>query len=400
MEQKEPTKFDSINLPMVIKSLPIIDDLIIEGKITEESLTTIKQLNGIFPKMQVGNLTLSEVEKILLYIYEIETMPREKIWEIIKPYFGSVFARDLGSDYPKMTDVSKRMNNNQSYIPTMERLQIIAKRMLDGRTDLFKYNVELGLNQFTFSDNPIRLLLILIKIQKEMYIKRKGINPNAYFSNFKQLVETHSNLMMNVRADDKTGHDFFGSQYSQIDNNMRMYKSLMYRSFLGLPLTTEQVQHMLNITDHYKDTLKLVFIVNPNDRDIFEKQFVRNKKDVEQAVMEVQYMFSDSVNVTNAYKGIPDGKKNIIKQFGKNRIKRVFSTNATEIINRIYMPKGKDLNAIYKKGLNNTMLSEYIRSYFNMKDRLSEEAKAQNEALPNKHKLVIEYFYSILNRYV
>lgn len=227
----ESDRFAIINKPIDLPRIPTIYDIRIDGNLPESIELIINNLSEVYPKASFDNLTPLEIIEIQKDNINSKNMSREEIWKTIKPFFNSVFTLQLGDILPKMKEISKRSDNNPDYVPTYEHLVIIAKRILDARRDLFASNIDLNAKRFNHIDNPIEFLLMLMKVQREMYPKRNEKISETFFTKFKFLIQSHAELMVKLNMNGKTGDDFFGSKYTKLRNELRMLKGVSYNSF-------------------------------------------------------------------------------------------------------------------------------------------------------------------------
>jgi hypothetical protein len=218
----EPDRFMVLNKPIDLPRIPTIYDIRTEGGLSENDELVIAKLSEIYPKVSFDNLTPSEAAVIHNDNANSKNMTREEIWKEIKPFFNSVFNLQLGDLLSKMTEIARRSDNNPDYLPTMEWLVVIAKRILDARKDLFIYNVDLNVKRFNHIDNPIEYLLMLMKVQREMYPKRNKKVSETFFTKFKLLIQSHAELMVKLKMSGQAGDDFFGSKYNKIRDELRI----------------------------------------------------------------------------------------------------------------------------------------------------------------------------------
>lgn len=332
--QTEQDKYVALSRPIDLPRIPTVYDLKIENKLSESDKLVLADLSKMYQKFNFDNITPQEAIEIQNHSTDIKSLSREEIWKAIKPFFNSVFNRDLGDLTSKMTEIARRLDNDPNHLPTMEWLTIIAERILHSRIDLYQYNIDLKARMFNHCDNPIETLLMLMKVQKEMYPKRNKKLSDTYFSKFILLMQSHSELMIKLKIKNQKGEDFFGSKYDKIRASLRVLKGISYISFGGKPLTMAQQTSLLNIIDDYKKTLEMIFLYNPDDKILFNEPLVRPIKDERLASLEVYHSFDDSPNGEAKYR------------FNKLNTQKTCS----EIINSIFIGSGhnKQMTMIYK----------------------------------------------------
>jgi len=339
------------------------------------------------------------------------------VWALLKPWFNSVFMRDLGVLHSTMKGIQTRICNDVKYTPNREMLNVIAKRILDGRRDLYNHNIDFGIKQFVAVGDSISFLLLLLKARAEMFPKRTKIttansdvasNPQTYFAKFRLLIESHAELMLKLKTDGKVGSDFFGKRYKDVDNNLRMLKNIMYRGYRGRPLTNEQHIPIINIFDDYKRILQLVFMVSEENQLLYDVKVDRPKLDVRMAALEIYYIFTDSV-LLDRWKNIPTdpksiGKKPVVKTFGKNRIKRDNDIRtACECINIIIGNIGSyqyRFPEVFRKSIPNDSLEKYLSEFFALDDVAKSKRIKEAVDIEPTRKLITEYFFEIINKYI
>ena len=385
----ESDKSLEISKPLDLPRIPTIADSKVEGKLSKEDEITILQLLEAYPKTNFDNITSDEARELVQYSAITQKMSREEIWKLIKPYFPSVFGDILGDKLPKMQEIQKRSEDNPSYTPTMEWLIEISRRIIHMRKDLFKYNIDFRAQIFEHKEKPIDFLLMLIKAQREMYPKRKTNLSEAFFSKVQLLIQNHSELILKLKLINKKGEDFFGSKYAKTKDSLKILKGIMYLSFQGKPLTIKQQSLLINIIDDYKKSLDMVFIVNPDDKDFYDKALIRPKKDVKFASLETYHVFDDSSVSSKGF-----------------RIKGISTDiSACEIVNSIFLKiiLGKSMNVIYKNGIQVQNLEDYIKQYFLFKkssDRYIIRQKALNTFDNTGQHKIVGIFFDILDKYM
>ena len=384
----ESDRFAIINKPIDLPRIPTIYDIRIDGNLPESIELIINNLSEVYPKASFDNLTPLEIIEIQKDNINSKNMSREEIWKTIKPFFNSVFTLQLGDILPKMKEISKRSDNNPDYVPTYEHLVIIAKRILDARRDLFASNIDLNAKRFNHIDNPIEFLLMLMKVQREMYPKRNEKISETFFTKFKFLIQSHAELMVKLNMNGKTGDDFFGSKYTKLRNELRMLKGVSYNSFGGRPLTIKQQTTLINIIDDYKKTLELIFTFSDDDRMFFNQHLFRPNKNDKLASLEIYHTFDDSSNNRSS-----------------QRFKELsYGSTSCEIINSIYLSGnyGKPLDNIYKNSISMQNLTDYVCKYFSLAEKSERDIKREN-AINKKtttQKIIIGMFFDILDKYL
>lgn len=376
-------RFAEISKPLDLPRIPTISDLKIDDELLEKDKLVIAELSEIHPKLKMDNVTTIEADIIQKYGIAAKEMDRVEVWRLIKPFFNSVFHNDLGDLSSKMTEIARRSDNNVDYVPTYEWLKIIAQRILNGRPDLFTYNVGLGIKRYDQVENPIETLLILMKVQKEMFPKRKKKVSATYISKFQVLIQSHAELMIKLKIGIQTGDDFFGSKYSKVKDDLKVLKAISYGSLGGKPLSVKQQTELINIIDEYKKTLEMIFTFNPEDRDLFNQELLRPAKNISLASLEIYHTFDDSATTNRQY-----------------RFKAIVGTTASEIINSIFIDANSLKHNIYKNGISLIHLNDYIEEYFSFEKK--DLHIIRKKALSNKNMMqtiIIGQFFDILDKY-
>ena len=377
----------ALSIPIVIPRIPTIYDLNFEGKLPEKYVGILGDLNLMYPKISFDNLTPLETVQVRDYYSTIKGMSRSDIWKIIKPFFSCVFTTTLGDYHSKMLEIARRSDNNPDYLPTYDWLVIISQKIINVREDLFKRNIDLNAKRYDTLTNPIETLLMLIKVQAEMFPKRSSGLTETFFSKFNLLILSHAELMLKLKSGSRTGEDFFGSKYNKIKDDLKTLKSISYMAYGGKPLSIKQQASVVNIIDDYKNTLDLIFAYNEDDKILFNTPFIRPAKDEALATLEVYHTFDDSATTRNGA-----------------RCKIIFnSPTSCETINSIFI---KDMGNIaqqnnYRNGISMINLTEYIKQYFRFSK--SDRIIIQNKAMDVKYnyqKKLIELFFNVLERYL
>jgi hypothetical protein len=378
---------ETIGLPRI----PTISDMKLDGSLVKEDVEVIEKLSVIHPKSSFDNLTPTEARQLVAYSGVVSKMSEKEIWHIIKPYFQSIFNEILGDELSKMRDIEKRMNNKADYVPTMEWIIKICRRIIHARRDLFKYNIDFSAKAFDYRENPVDYLLMLMKAQKEFYPKRNTKLSEAFFSKIQLLIKAHAELMIKLKLKGQEGDDFYGSRYPKIRDNMRTLKALTYESLSGKPLTIKQQTLLINVIDEYKSSLGLIFTANYNDKALFDQELVRPIKNVSTAALEIYYSFDDSA----------------VSSKGASFKNAVSLPSACELINAVYIKNadGKPLAFAYKNKISMIHLEEYIGNYFllNQIDRVAEEERVLSDITQRfkpVYSKVVKLFFEILNKYI
>ena len=378
-------RFADLSEPFDLPRIPTISDLKEDDFLSENDKLVIIGLSEIHPKLNFDNVTPAEAIEIKKYNDVAKSMDRIEVWRLIKPFFAAVFNKDLGDLTPKMLEIAKRSDNDPNYVPTYEWLQKIAKRILDGRADLFSFNIDLGLKRYSHIENPLETLLILMKVQKEMFPKRKVKVSDTFMSKFQLLIQSHAELMIKLKISIQTGDDFFGSKYGRVKDDLKVLKAISYMSFGGKPLSIKQQTALINLIDEYKKTLEMIFTFSQEDRDFFNKELLRPVKDVKLASLEIYHTFDDSATTRGAY-----------------NFKMVSGdTTACEIINSIFIDANLLKNRIYKNGISMQHLTDYIEEYFSFD--VTDMHIIRQKAISNKNTMqstIIKQFFDILDKYI
>lgn len=383
-----PDRFMIIKQPIELPRIPTIYDMREDGNLPESTIIILNELFEVYPKTNFDNLTPAEIIQIKNDNINSKNMCRKDIWNKMKPFFNSVFSLQLGDSLSKMKEIAKRTENNPDYVPTYEWLNIIAKRIIDARADLFKSNIDISAKRFNHNENPIEFLFMLMKIQKEMYPKRNKKISETFFTKFTFLIQSHAELMIKLKMNNKSSDDFFGSKYNKVRDELRKLKSICYNSFGGKQLTIKQQSSLINIIDDYKKTLELIFMFNDDDRVFFNQELSRPYKDVELAALEIYHTFDDSSNNRSS-----------------QRLKEMsYNSTSCEIINSIYLLDnyGRQMNNIYKNSISMTNLYDYIRNYFSI-DNESDRNIIRENIIYKKtisEKIIIVLFFDILDKYL
>ena len=383
----ETDKFLAINRVLDLPRLPTIGDRMMEGALSVNCVVTLEKLGVAYPKLVFDNLTEVEAGQVLEYSYVVSKMSRWELWEIMKPFFSAVFKENLGDLLPKMKEISKRMENKADYCPTSEWLVIIAQRILYGRKDLFQYNINLSTRMFDNRENPIDILLMFIKVQREMYPKRNNKLAETFIERFKVLIKNHAELMVKLKIDDRAGSDFFGSGNTRVNDGLRKLKRMVYSGYGGKPFTEGMQTEMLLIMEDYRHTLELVFMYDSDDKAVYERSLCRVNKEIKLSSLEVFYMYDDSSTTRKDY------------VFSMN----TYQASSAEIINSIYIkyPTGQSMNSVYRNGISTENLKEYIGQYFGF-DKIKDRNIIRQRELSGGntiHRAITNGFYDILDSY-
>jgi len=383
---KGPDKSAAVSKPLDLPRIPTIDDLRIENKLTESDILTIRKLDEIYPKISFDNITPAEALDLEKYGEIVGKMSRAEIWKAIKPYFFGVFKVSLGDQFSKMTDIAKRSEHNPDYLPTMEWIKVIAGRILQARHDLFSFNVDMKIRKFDYRENPIAALLMLMKVQKEIYPKRKNKISENNTAKFKELAEAHAELMIKLKMHNKTGEDFFGSKYFTIKDRLRKMRSLSFKTFWGKSLTIDQQTNLITIIDDYQKTLGMIFTYNNEDEEFYNMPLCRPANDIKLAALEMYYMFDDSCTNNRAL------------------MYKAYNTEPTacEIINSLYITGelNRPISRIYKNGISMDGLAEYIEQYFSF-DQMDRFIIRQKSIAtkPTTYTKILELSFDLLDKY-
>ncbi len=378
---------ETIGLPRI----PTILDMKLDGSLLNEDSEAVSKLSIIHPRSSFDNLTPNEAKQLVAYSDVVSNMSREEIWSLIKPYFQSIFNEGLGDKLSKMREIEKRMNNKSDYVPTMEWIIEICRRIINARRDLFKYNIDFGARPFDYRDNPVDYLLMLMKAQKEFYPKRNTKLSIAFFSKIQLLIQAHAELMIKLKLKSQGGDDFYGSRYPKVRDNMRMLKRFTYESLSSRPLTVRQQSLLINVIDEYKSCLGLIFTASYEDKELFDQELVRPPNNISIAALELYFTFDDSS----------------ISVAGANLKSNSSIPSSCEIINSLYLKSetGKSMAFAYKNKISMIHLEEYIGNYFLLKEsdrRIS--TKKGVDGVCNRYKTMYnkipELFFNILNKYV
>jgi len=363
-----------ISKPLDLPILPTIaDEKMKRGGLSKELQFIILDLSKIYKsanKINFDNVTPEEIREIKKYTDLTSNITREDLWGIIKPYFGSVFNTPLGDKLSKMNEIKKR-SEKPDYTPTMEWLNEISQRIIQGSPSLFKFNIDFGARQFDFREKPIDFLLLLIKAQKEMYPKRNLNLTEAFFAKVRLLIQSHSELIVKLRMVNKRGEDFYGSKYLVVKNSLKTLKGIMYFTFNERPLSIKQQSAMINIIDAYRKTLDMVFVVDADERAFYDKPLIRPKKDIKIALLEIYNIF-DSPNLYTC-----------------------------ETINSIFL-KTPSLG-INKTGISMQHLEGYIQEYFSFEkitDRYIIRQKTLGRLVGIGQDKIVMGFFNILDSYM
>lgn len=381
-------RFMIIKQPIELPRIPTIYDMREDGNLPESTIVILNELLEVYPKTNFDNLTPAEIIQIKNDNINSKNMGRNDIWNKMKPFFNSVFSLQLGDSLSKMKEIAKRTENNPDYVPTYEWLNIIAKRIIDARADLFKFNIDINAKRFNHNENPIEFLFMLMKIQKEMYPKRNKKISETFFTKFTFLIQSHAELMIKLKINNKSSDDFFGSKYNKVRDELRKLKSICYNSFGGKQLTIKQQSSLINIIDDYKKTLELIFMFNDDDRVFFNQELLRPYKDVELAALEIYHTFDDSSNNRSS-----------------QRLKEMsYTSTSCEIINSIYLSGnyGRQMNNIYKNSISMTNLCDYVRNYFSINNESDRNIIRENIIYKKtiSEKIIIGLFFDILDKYL
>ncbi|MBI4931845.1 MAG: hypothetical protein HY841_13870 [Bacteroidetes bacterium] len=392
---KQQEKFLAIRKPIDLPRLPTISDIKIEGGLTKEDEEIISNLSERYisenkAKINFENITQQELRELQKYSDVAQKMTRDEIWKIIKPYFSLVFRVPLFDKFPKMKEIEKRMQNadvkGENYAPTMEWLGYISQQILFAKKDLFRFNIDFRARMFDYKDKPIDFLLMLLKAQKEMYPKRKGRLTDTFSAKFESLIQSHAELMVKLKMENRRAEDFFGSTFNKIKDDLRVLKNILYQFISGgKPLSIKQQMLLIRIIDEYTKSLEMIFAVSPDERNFFEKELNRPEKNTELAMLEIYHTFDDSPITTKRY----------------NLQSKSYVVTACEIINSIYFnfESEKTIMPIYKNGISLPNLKQYLTQYFSFEKSDRPIIRQKTLKRLDRHKNIVGNFFDVIEKY-
>ena len=367
-------KYSAITQSADVPRIPTISELQIERKITKEQQLVITNLSGNFPRLKFGNITPNEAVLLNEYLVVIRSMSRAQKWAEIKPFFNAVFNVPLGEHTTKMNEIAKRLDHSD-YLPTEEWIEKIAMRILAGRQDLFKYNIDFNFSRFSTVDNSLEVLLLLMKAQKQIYPKRRKKVDSSQTDKFKVLIISHAELMIKLKLAKRDGEDYFGTKYSKIKLDLQALRSIGFSSLFGKPLSISQQSLMIKIIDNYRSVLDMLFLYNTNEKDLFNSELQRPSFNFELAALEAYHIFNDAAIGRGSY------------SYNNN------NQSASGLINSIY-------NSKISNGISYENLKDFTEQYFTLND--IDRAVIKNRAADGKSgevKKVIELFFETINKY-
>ena len=149
-----------------------------------------------------------------------------------------------------------------------DSLRDIAQIMLHGMNK--KHNIRFLQNSLVYVD-PIKTLLVFIKVKNDIYPERTRQVAESLLPSFHKLINAHTEgllrMMFHHSATPNVAlkKEFFGDKSREVADQLKVLRGIMYKSELTHSITPKQADLAVEIMKDYNETINIILIASEGD---------------------------------------------------------------------------------------------------------------------------------------